>query len=220
MLHFLYRCDILLFEVKEMKRDYNKIMEEQIQSFDGEKPRILLHSCCAPCTSSVLERLYENFNVTLFYFNPNTHPFEEYKKRGDELPKLLKASGMTDVEIIYGEYNPDIFFQYAKGLENAPEGGERCTKCFELRLSETAKMADKLGFDMFGTTLTVSPHKNAELINSIGTGLGASVKSNWLYSDFKKKNGYLRSIELSKKYEIYRQCYCGCVYSMPEGINC
>lgn len=202
-----------------MKQDYNGLMEEQILSLGGKKPRLLLHSCCAPCTSSVLERLYESFNVTLFYFNPNTHPREEYDKRGAELPKLLKASGMTDVEIIYGDYEPDRFFDCTRGLEAVAEGGERCTQCFSLRLSETVRLADKLGFSMFCTTLSVSPHKNAALINGIGKELETAGGAKWLYSDFKKKNGYLRSIELSKKYGIYRQCFCGCVFSMTDEVK-
>lgn len=196
------------------KVDYNRIMETEIASLGGKKPDLLLHSCCAPCTSSVLERLYPHFRIVIFYFNPNTHPREEYEKRGAELPKLLRASGMTDVEIIFGEYDQDVFFRAARGLEAEREGGARCGECFTLRLGETAKQAKKLGIERFCTTLTVSPHKNAGLINAIGSELGRNEGVSWLSSDFKKKNGYLRSIELSREYEIYRQCYCGCTFSL------
>ena len=196
------------------KVDYNRIMEAEIASLGGKKPDLLLHSCCAPCTSSVLERLYPHFRIVLFYFNPNTHPKEEYDKRGAELPKLLRASGMTDVEIVWGEYDPGRFFSAARGFETEPEGGARCGECFTLRLNETAKTAKKLGIERFCTTLTVSPHKNAGLINAIGAELARNEGASWLPSDFKKKNGYLRSIELSREYEIYRQCYCGCTFSL------
>lgn len=196
-----------------MKEDYNRLMEEYISSIASSKPHLLLHSCCAPCTSSVLERLYEHFKIVIYYYNPNTHPYEEFQKRGNELPKLLRRSGMTDVELIWGDYEPDRFFDAAKGKENEPEGGLRCPECFTLRLSETAKKAKELGISLYATTLTVSPHKNAELINKIGAEKGRNEGVEWLWSDFKKKNGYLRSIELSKEYELYRQCWCGCTFS-------
>ncbi len=196
-----------------MKVDFNKRFEELTATFGGTRPRLLLHSCCAPCTSAVLERVHPFFDVTLYYFNPNTHPEEEYEKRGAELPKLLRAGGYEDVEIIWGEYAPEVFFDAAKGLESEPEGGARCERCFDTRLAGTAKKAQELDFDYFGTTLTVSPHKNAELINEIGQRLAVEHGIRWLWSDFKKRDGYLRSIRLSREYGLYRQCYCGCVFS-------
>ena len=199
-----------------MKRDFQREMEAEISALGGTRPRLLLHACCAPCTSAVLERLYPHFEVTLFYFNPNTHPEEEYEKRGGELPKLLRAAGMEDVPILRGEYKPERFFEAAKGFEGEPEGGVRCKTCFDLRLSGTAEAAKTGGFDYFCTTLTVSPHKNAALINAIGEELAARWGVKWLPADFKKKDGYLRSIRLSQAYGLYRQCYCGCTFSMAE----
>ena len=196
-----------------MREDFNRIMEAEIAGLSGSRPPLLLHSCCAPCSSAVLERLYEHFRIVLFYFNPNTHPYEEYVKRGNELPKLLRASGMTDVELIWGDYDPERFYSAARGKELEPEGGARCGDCFTLRLGETAKEAKRLGIERIATTLTVSPHKNAQLINAIGEELAGNEGVSWLHSDFKKKNGYLRSIELSREYEIYRQCWCGCTFS-------
>ena len=196
-----------------MKRDYNREMEELIASLEGRRPRLLLHVCCAPCASSVLERVYPYFDVTLFYYNPNIHPKDEYDKRAGELPKLLLRAGMEDVGLIVAEYDPQEFFAAAQGLETEPEGGARCDKCFDLRLSKSAQYAAQKGFDYFATTLTVSPHKNAPLINSIGEGLAAQFGVPWLPSDFKKRDGYLRSIRLCQEYGIYRQCWCGCLFS-------
>lgn len=196
-----------------MKQDFNRVMEAEIAALGASRPPLLLHSCCAPCSSAVLERLHDHFRIVLFYFNPNTHPYEEYIKRGGELPKLLAASGMTDVELIMGDYDPERFYAAVRGREGDPEGGARCGECFALRLGETARQAKKLGIGLIATTLTVSPHKNAALINSIGEELARENGVSWLHSDFKKKNGYLRSIELSREYEIYRQCWCGCSFS-------
>lgn len=196
-----------------MRVDFNKMFEELTEGLGGRRPRLLLHSCCAPCTSAVLERVYPFFDVTLYYFNPNTHPAEEYEKRGAELPKLLRAGGYEDVEIIWGEYDPTVFFDAVKGLEGEPEGGARCERCFDTRLSGTAAKARELGFEYFGTTLTVSPHKDAEVINRVGFGLSEEYGVAWLPADFKKRDGYLRSIRLSREYGLYRQCYCGCVFS-------
>ncbi len=196
-------------------RDMNREMETVLSSLEG-RPRLLLHACCAPCASSVLERLYPHFRVTLYYFNPNIYPEEEYEKRAGEFPKLLRAAGMEDVELILPAYGPGEFFEAAKGFEAAPEGGERCERCFDLRLSQTAKLAKEGGYDFFCTTLTVSPHKNARSINAIGERLGGEWGVRWLPSDFKKRDGYLRSIRLCREYGIYRQCFCGCVYSAGE----
>ena len=200
-------------EVIALKRDYNREFEELTASFGGLRPRLLLHVCCAPCASSVLERVYPCFDVTLFYYNPNIHPEEENKKRAGEIPKLLRGAGMEDVAVIYADYDPGDFFAAARGLEAEPEGGARCEKCFDLRLSATADFAARNGFDYFGTTLTVSPHKNAPLINEIGERLAREYGIPWLPSDFKKRDGYLRSIRLCQRYGIYRQCWCGCVFS-------
>ncbi len=198
-----------------MERDYNREMEALLSGLDGKRPRLLLHACCAPCASAVLERLYPHFKVTLYYCNPNIHPAEEYRKRAGEFPKLLKASGMEDVELLIPEYDPEPFFMAAKGLESAPEGGERCGKCFELRLSAAARLAKEGNYAYFCTTLTVSPHKNARLINAVGERLSGVYGVPWLPSDFKKKDGYLRSVRLCQQYGIYRQSRCGCAYSDP-----
>ena len=199
-----------------MNRDLNREMEDVLAGLEGRRPRLLLHACCAPCASSVLERLYPHFQLTLYYYNPNIHPEEEYRKRAEEFPKLLRAAGMEDVELVVPEYDPEPFFEAAKGLESAPEGGERCEKCFDLRLAKAAEYARIGGFDFFCTTLTVSPHKNAPLINSIGERLSERFGIPWLPADFKKKDGYLRSIRLCRTYGIYRQCFCGCLYSAGE----
>ena len=195
------------------EQNYNREMEAVIASLGGAHPRLLLHACCAPCASSVIERLYPHFRVTLFYCNPNIHPREEYEKRAAEFPKLLRGLGMEDVELIVPPWEPGVFFEAAKGLEDAPEGGARCERCFDLRLSEAAKLARAGGYDFFCTTLTVSPHKDARLINGIGQRLASECGVPWLPSDFKKRDGYLRSIRLCRELGIYRQCFCGCVYS-------
>lgn len=182
-------------------------------SLGTRRPKLLMHVCCAPCASSVMERVYPHFDVTLFYYNPNIHPSDEYEKRAGEIPKLLRASGMEDVPVIFSDYAPEEFFAAARGLEAEPEGGARCEKCFDLRLGETARYAAGHGFDFFCTTLTVSPHKNARIINAIGERLSGECGIPWLPSDFKKRDGYLRSIRLCRQYGIYRQCWCGCAFS-------
>ena len=175
------------------------------------KPRLALHSCCGPCSTYVLEYLTQYFDVTLFFYNPNIHPEVEYKKRLDEQKKVCK---LFLVNVVECDYDTQSFFDKTKGLEDEREGGARCTVCFELRLSHTINKALQMGgFDYVASTLTVSPHKNAPLINEIGERLVQDKNIKWLPSDFKKKNGYLRSIELSKQHDIYRQDYCGCVYS-------
>lgn len=194
-------------------RDYNREFEALCKSLGGRRPGLLLHACCAPCSSAVLERVLPFFDVTLYYFDPNIHPEEEYLKRGRELEKLLRLSGRGDVKLIWGEYEPRVFFEAARGLEAAPEGGARCGECFRLRLKAAAALAKSGGYDYFCSTLTVSPHKNAPLINAIGEELAGEYGVPWLASDFKKRDGYLRSIRLSAAYGLYRQCFCGCVYS-------
>ena len=186
-----------------------------------EKRRILLHSCCGPCSTACIERLLPDYKVTIFYYNPNITDRDEYEKRKVNQIKFIEAFNETvpeedKVVFIEGEYLPEDFFDVAQGLEDCPEGGERCTECFKLRLDRTAKAALAMGYPIFGTTLTVSPHKNYQLISAIGTQLGEIYEIEFLDMDFKKKAGFQRSIELSKKYELYRQNYCGCEFSKWE----
>lgn len=196
------------------KINYQLECEREIKKNDGRIPRLLLHSCCAPCSSYVLEYLTQYFDVTVFYFNPNITPVEEYSRRVAEQKRLLaKVKYPNPVSFIEGRYDSNEFLSVAKGLENLPEGGERCFKCYCMRLEETAKIAADGNYDYFTTTLSVSPYKNADKLNSIGSEMGDRYGIKYLYSDFKKKNGYKRSIELSKQYGLYRQNYCGCVYS-------
>ncbi len=187
-------------------RQYDKMMQEQIENGKGKK--LLLHCCCAPCSSAVLERLHESFEICTFFYNPNICG-DEYLRRKEELKKLLKKTGWA--KFIDCDHEEEKFYEAAKGLENCKEGGLRCEKCFRLRLEKTAAAADEGGFDYFGTTLTISPLKNADLINKIGESLTSNAE--WLYSDFKKRDGYLRSIRLSEEFGLYRQDFCGCVFS-------
>ena len=196
--------------------NYQRKLEEQIKEADGGK-RLLLHACCAPCSSYVIEYLSEFFDITLLYFNPNISPESEYEKRIGEVERLLREMPLkSEVRLLKGRYCPDEFFKMAKGLEELPEGGERCFKCYRQRLEEAAKTAKEGGFDYFTTTLSISPHKNAEKLNQIGEELEKEYGVKYLYGDFKKRNGYKRSIELSRIYGLYRQNYCGCVYSRRE----
>ena len=196
--------------------NYDLEMEKQISNLK-EGDSLLLHACCAPCSTACLERVANFFKVTIFYYNPNITDESEYKKRIEEIKKLLTLiNPKYKVELLEGDYDPNKFFDMSKGLENEPERGKRCYKCYEMRLEETAKIASKLGFNNFCTTLTLSPHKNANWINEIGEKLNNEYDSNYLYSDFKKKEGYKRSIELSKEYNLYRQDYCGCIYSKRD----
>ncbi len=183
---------------------------------ENKKQKILLHSCCGPCSSAVIFALKDQFDISIFYYNPNIFPEEEYLHRKSEQIKLVEKLNEEgeNIKIIDVEYDPENYEKYVCGLENEKEGGARCTKCFRLRLEKTAKVAKENGFDIFGTTLTVSPHKNAPLINQIGSELENEVGIKFLVSDFKKKDGYKHSIELSKKYDLYRQNYCGCKYSI------
>ena len=193
--------------------NFNLKMEKIIEEHKGEKPTLLLHSCCAPCSSSVLERLVENFKVTIFYYNPNIDTLEEYQTRVNEQIRLCKT---FDVEVIASEHCKQDFINAVKGLEKEKEGGARCAVCFKFRLTKTAEVAKNNGFDYFATTLTVSPLKNATLINGIGEEIGRESGVKYLPSDFKKKGGYLRSIELSKQHYLYRQNYCGCEFSKQK----
>ncbi len=197
-----------------MKTNYQIIMENIINNLKN-KPNLLLHACCGVCSSSVLEKLYPYFNITVLYYNPNIYPEEEYNKRLDTLKKLIKKT-KYNIKIKEIGYDSDKFDKISIGLENEKEGGERCTKCFYLRLEETAKLAKKENYDYFCTTLSVSPYKDSQKLNKIGKILEEKYDIKYLYSDFKKKEGYKRSNELSKEYKLYRQNYCGCKYSLNE----
>ena len=199
--------------------NYQKELDKLIGRLGKEErvPSLLLHSCCAPCSSYVLEYLSNYFKITVFYYNPNIYPESEYTKRILEQQTLLsQMKTCHPVTFMAGNYDSDRFYEMAKGLEHVAEGGERCFKCYELRLREAAEVARKCGFDYFATTLSISPLKNAAKLNEIGMRLAKEYGVDYLPSDFKKKNGYKRSIELSKKYGLYRQDYCGCEFSVPE----
>ncbi len=210
----------------EQKINYQRRLDSLIKSLDYT-PKLLLHSCCAPCSSYCLEYLSRYFSITVLYYNPNISPEEEFRKRAEEQRRLIGALPVKNpVALVIDEYDPQEFFNIAKGLENVPEGGERCFKCYRLRLERAAEYAAANGFDFFCTTLSISPLKNAAKINEIGEALEAELNEKaeqqdlprvkFLPSDFKKKGGYLRSIELSRVYGLYRQNYCGCVFSKPK----
>ncbi len=196
-----------------------KEFQQFLDSIDtANKPRLLLHVCCAPCSSAVLELLSKYFDITIYYYNPNIHPQAEYEKRFGELIKLNKVMNFN-YKIVQPKYNPQEFFDIAKGYENLPEGDIRCKKCMEQRMKLCAKYAKENNFDYFTTTLSISPYKNSHWINEIGYTLQDKYNIKFLYSDFKKNNGYLESIKLCKEYNIYRQDYCGCIYSLKERNN-
>ncbi len=198
----------------EQKVNYQKEYEKTIAQLDDRSHSLLLHCCCAPCASHCLSVTAERFDVSAFFYNPNIFPPDEYFIRLNELKRLVESMPLPrKVSVIEGDYEPDDFFAVSAGLENAPERGERCKKCFLLRLSETARTAKKQGYEYFGTTLTLSPLKDARLINETGKKLADIYCVKWLPADFKKHNGYLHSIELSNQYGLYRQNYCGCVFS-------
>ncbi len=204
------------------RRNYQKELEKIIEENQSKSrvPRLLLHSCCAPCSSYVLEYLSKYFDITVFYYNPNISPQEEFEKRVEELKKLIaELSVIHPVHLVIGDYEPERFYEISKGYEKVPEGGERCFRCYRLRLEESAKLASEGDFDYFATTLTISPLKNAQKLNEIGEELGEIYKVEHLPSDFKKKNGYKRSVELSAEYGLYRQNYCGCVFSKAEALE-
>ena len=197
-------------------RNYQKELEKIIATAEstGEVPRLLLHACCAPCSSYCLEYLSAYFDITVFCYNPNIYPEEEYGYRVSEIKRLIAESEYRHpVKVLEASFEPSEFYTAVKGYEKEREGGERCFICYELRLDETARRAKELGFDYFTTTLTISPLKNAEKINEIGERLAGKYGIKHLPSDFKKKNGYKRSIELSREHNLYRQNYCGCVFS-------
>ena len=198
------------------KINYQKELEKVIAEIEksGKTPTLLLHACCAPCSSYCLEYLSNYFKIYVYYYNPNISEKEEYQYRLNEEKRLISEMNFKNkVEIIEGEYNPSDFFEVSRGLEREPEGGARCKKCFELRLQKSAQIAKEISADYFTTTLTISPLKNSIILNEIGNESGEKYGVKWLYSDFKKKEGYKRSIELSRLYGLYRQNYCGCVFS-------
>ncbi|HIY54694.1 MAG TPA: epoxyqueuosine reductase QueH [Candidatus Dorea merdavium] len=199
--------------------NYQKELDRLLERLKSEErvPRLLLHSCCAPCSSYVLEYLNRYFEITVFYYNPNIYPESEYTKRIWEQQELISRMPFVHpVSFLAGPYDQERFYEMARGLEHVKEGGERCLKCYELRLSEAARMAVKTEADYFTTTLSISPLKNADRLNEIGMRLGEEYGVPYLPSDFKKKNGYKRSIELSREYDLYRQDYCGCEFSMNQ----
>ena len=198
------------------KINYDNLMNEEISTFNGEKKKLLLHSCCGPCSTAVIERLLPYFDITVIYYNPNIEPQEEYEKRKKVQQEFLKE---INVSFIDSPWNNEEFHKVTKGLEHEPEGGKRCHVCYGLRLRYVADIAKKNKFDYFTTTLTVSPYKNSDIINRIGNSIGYEKNIKYLYSDFKKREGYKRSILLSKEYKLYRQNYCGCLYAKGELEN-
>jgi hypothetical protein len=233
---------------KELDQIIEGMRKDEKCAAGGDVPTLFLHSCCAPCSSYVLSYLRQYFRITVFYYNPNITEDAEYHKRVAEQKRLIAAfneeltgsvggapvnggscavcdvdggnGGGYEIHIVEGDYDPARFFEIAKGLEQCPEGGERCFACYELRLGETARLAQAGGYDYFTTTLSISPLKNAAKLNEIGERMASKYSVAWLPSDFKKRDGYKRSIELSKEYDLYRQDYCGCVYSRrKQGIE-
>lgn len=201
------------------QRNYQKELERILPKLEEQEtvPTLLLHSCCAPCSSYVLEYLSQYFRITVLYYNPNIYPPEEYAYRAEEQKRFIQQlPARYPISFLEGTYVPQDFYQAVRGLERIPEGGERCFACYRLRLKEAAETAKQLGADYFTTTLTISPLKNAPKLNEIGEELAQQYHVRWLPSDFKKKNGYQRSTELSKEYDMYRQDYCGCVFSLKE----
>ncbi|ABR33469.1 epoxyqueuosine reductase QueH [Clostridium beijerinckii] len=204
------------------KINYQKELDSLIENLvkNEEVPTLLLHSCCAPCSSYVLEYLSQYFKITIFFYNPNIYPMEEYTRRVAEQKGLISEMKVkNEIRFIEGKYDTESFYKLTKGLEEEKEGGVRCFNCYELRLNEAAIMAKEKGYDYFTTTLSISPHKNSAKLNEIGKSLSEEHDVKYLYSDFKKKEGYKRSIELSKQYKLYRQDYCGCVFSKNERMN-
>lgn len=203
----------------KMKHNYQIVLDKTLEELarEGKKPTLLLHACCAPCSSYVLEYLCEHFDITLLFYNPNISPRAEHELRYKELTRLVKDMGLEGkVGFARSEYEPERFLEIARGLENAPEGGERCKKCYALRLKKAAEIAARSGFDYFTTTLSISPYKNAEWLNEIGGEAADEAGVRYLYSDFKKRGGYRRSCELSVQFGLYRQDFCGCAYSKAE----
>ena len=204
-----------------MKTNYQQMLDKTIADIvaDGIRPKLLLHSCCAPCSSYVLEYLCKYFDITVYYYNPNIYPPEEFDYRSEEQHRLVELMKLENVKVVSCAYDSDSFYNAVKNKENVPEGGERCMECFRLRLGETARYAAVNGYDYFTTTLSISPHKNADMLNTAGSEAEQKYGVKYLYSDFKKKNGYKRSCEISAEYGLYRQDYCGCIYSKLQSEN-
>ena len=200
------------------KINYQNQLDKIIENISPEKPpRLLLHSCCAPCSSYTLEYLSRYFDITVYYFNPNISPKQEFDKRFEEQKRLISQMPFKNrVTLVEGDYNYNDFLEIAKGLENVPEGGERCFRCYKMRLESTARLAKEQGFDYFCTTLSISPLKNSQKINELGFEIEEKYGVKWLPSDFKKREGYKRSIQLSREYSLYRQNFCGCVFSKNQ----
>ena len=204
------------------KKNYDKLMQEIIEKNQelGIIPTLLLHTCCAPCSSAVIERLSKYFCITVFYYNPNIEPLEEYLKRKEEQKRFLsEVTTPYPISFLDCDYEHEAFEKVSEGLENEKEGGQRCFKCYKMRLEKTDQVAKEKGLEYFGTSLTVSPYKNALKINEIGEELSLAYQVSFLYSDFKKHDGYKKSIEMSKEYNLYRQDYCGCHFSKEEREN-
>lgn len=201
------------------KRNYMREMEEILKSLDSDryKPPLLLHVCCAPCASGCLDLLIPYFDITAFFYNPNMDTLEEYKRRANEFERFVREADLP-IKTIIRQHESHKFYEFCRGLEDEPEGGRRCFKCYELRLRETAKFGSENDFAYYSTTLTLSPYKNAEVINQLGERLGVMHGIKWLPSDFKKKDGFKKSTEVSREYGLYRQNYCGCVYSKGGDI--
>lgn len=201
-----------------MKINYQKELDQILEQIDPKekKPRLLLHSCCAPCSSYVLEYLSSYFEITIFYYNPNITEKDEYEKRIQEVKRLIQEMGLTGVNVVEGEHDPKAFFAMAAKWPGEREGGRRCYDCYKMRLDRTAELAAQEGYDYFTTTLSISPHKNAQWLNELAEEAGNLYQVKALPADFKKRNGYKRSIELSAEYDLYRQDYCGCIFSKKE----
>ena len=201
----------------DIKPNYQKVLDREIARLDGRIPKLLLHVCCAPCSSYVLEYLSEYYEITVFYYNPNISPESEYKKRVAEEQRFIsEISPKHPVHFLEGRYEPERYFEAVRGLEGEKEGGARCTVCFRLRLEETARICREGGYDCMTTTLTISPLKDAGRLNTVGEEAAEKFGVRWLPSDFKKRGGYLRSIELSREHGLYRQNFCGCVWSKNQ----
>lgn len=210
--------------MQEQKKNYQKELEKILEKIGKEEqvPTLLLHSCCGPCSSYVMEYLSDYFRIAVFYFNPNITEEAEYRKRAEEQRHLIERMNEKlkyPVSFLEGDYDAHVFFDMAKGMEQLPEGGERCFRCYEMRLRRTAEEAKKRKMDFFTTTLSISPMKNAQKLNEIGQKLQEEYGVSYLFSDFKKKNGYKCSVELSGEYGLYRQDYCGCVFSKRDRNN-
>lgn len=200
------------------KINYNLEMEREIARLQREesRPVLVLHSCCAPCSSAVLERLHEAFRLVVFYYNPNISPEAEFRHRAEEQARLVAEMPLNDACVVEGEYDPQRFYELVRGHEEDPEGGERCGICFEMRLRKTAEYARSIGAEYFTTTLSISPLKNAQRLNELGAAIAEEFGLRYLLSDFKKKDGYRRSCVLSEEHGLYRQDFCGCVFSKME----